>query len=92
MNSVFEVAHRLEQENVDFVVITLVSGRGHIPQDPGAKAIVTSRGLHYGTVGGGKVEARAILHAQSLLEKRQQSPETTTWNLQRDIDARVHTN
>lgn len=85
MKSVFEAAHLLEQENTDFVIVTLVSGRGHIPQDPGAKAIVTQAGLRFGTVGGGKVEARAILHAQELLKSEKRDPEIQIWNLQRDI-------
>ena len=44
----FEVARGLESQGQDFVVITLLSGRGHIPQDPGAKAIVTAAGLGSG--------------------------------------------
>jgi len=84
----FEVARGLESQGQDFVVITLLSGRGHIPQDPGAKAIVTAAGLCFGTVGGGKVEARAIQEARRLLQKEAREsmdPVVHTWNLQRDI-------
>ncbi|MGQ3683514.1 MAG: XdhC family protein [Candidatus Loosdrechtia sp.] len=73
-----------------FVVVTLLSTRGHVPQDPGAKAIVTPRGLDCGTVGGGKLEASAVSYAQkllhtSLLSSQTATPEIVTWNLKRDI-------
>lgn len=83
--SFFKAAHECETQKQDFVVITLIAGRGHIPQDPGAKAIVTRAGLVFGTVGGGKVEAKALLHAQTLLSGTNTVPLTVVWNLQRDI-------
>lgn len=86
MKSHFEVARECEEQSIDFVVVTIVSGRGHIPQDPGAKAIVTHEGLRAGTVGGGKVEARAINRAQELLATTgAQDPVLHVWNLQKDI-------
>lgn len=78
-------AQKLEESGQPFVVITLISTRGHAPQDPGAKAIVTQEGLCHGTIGGGKVEARAIEMAMSLLEAPPSEPQIFTWNLQRDI-------
>lgn len=68
-----------------FVVVTLLSERGHVPQEVGAKAVVTQNGLRAGTVGGGKVEAKAIRLAQERLDKGVVAPEIVTWNLQRDI-------
>ena len=85
MKGFFEAARALEIGGSDFVTVTLISGRGHIPQDPGAKMLVTRDGLQFGTVGGGKVEARAILHAKTLLEERKEHPEAHVWNLQKDI-------
>ncbi len=85
MSSFFEMARQLEIAGWDFVVITLTGGRGHIPRDVGAKAIVTQEGLRFGTVGGGKVEARAIAQAREHLAHRKATPETVTWNLQKDI-------
>ena len=67
-----------------FVVITLVQGRGHIPQELGAKAIVTVKGLHWGTIGGGKVEAKAIQYAQSMLVEYRKI-EFVSWHLNRDV-------
>jgi xanthine dehydrogenase accessory factor len=81
-------ASTLDQKGSPFVVATLVSTRGHAPQDQGAKAIMTLDGLFWGTIGGGKVEARALRYAQELLTKSsdpKQTPVLVTWNLQRDI-------
>lgn len=80
-------AGELEAASTPFVVVTLVGLRGHAPQDPGAKAIVTTGGLCWGTVGGGKVEAKAIELSRELLgdASRSREPKLVTWNLQRDI-------
>ena len=66
--------------------------RGSAPQIVGAKAIVTADGIESGTVGGGKIEAAAIQHAQALLEADPNSSsgptsvcDLVTWNLQTDI-------
>lgn len=86
----FTKAAELESVGIPFYVVTLIGTRGHAPQDPGAKAIVTSEGLEWGTVGGGKVEARAIQYCvEKLAEKPTLElvllPEYITWNLQRDV-------
>jgi xanthine dehydrogenase accessory factor len=85
MQSFFEAASELEKSQQSFVVVTLLSGRGHVPQDPGAKMIVTREGLFFGTVGGGKVEARAISFAQEFLSESESEPQIVVWNLQKDI-------
>jgi xanthine dehydrogenase accessory factor len=85
MSSFLEAALACEQEGAPFAVVTLLSSRGHAPQDPGAKAIVTSLGLRWGTVGGGKIEARCIAHARECLGGDARDPQVFTWNLQRDI-------
>lgn len=85
MSSLWTAASDLQTRTCPFVVVTLVSVRGSAPQEPGAKAIVISTGLHWGTVGGGKVEARAIEHARGLLAGDELGPTLVTWNLQRDI-------
>lgn len=69
-----------------FVMVTLIDIRGSAPQITGAKAVVTSQGIVSGTVGGGKIEATAIRHAQELLSgDGGVSCELVTWNLQTDI-------
>lgn len=90
MTGFWETAAELDRAGTAFVVVTLVGTRGHAPQDPGAKAIVTEEGLRFGTVGGGKIEAHCIREAQRLLAgepaARDAAPnELHTWNLQRDI-------
>lgn len=81
----WNAAAALAEAKKAFVVVTLVNIKGHAPQDLGAKAIVTTDGLHWGTVGGGKVEARAIELAQAMISNRQSAPRLENWNLQRDI-------
>jgi xanthine dehydrogenase accessory factor len=85
--SIFDEASKLLNSRRAFVMVTMLSGKGHTPQDPGAKILVTSEGLAAGTVGGGKIEARAISHAQELLRKSpvDLNPQVITWNLQKDI-------
>ena len=51
-----------------FVLVTLAEAVGSTPQDAGTKMLVDASGLRFGTVGGGKVEAKAIAAAQGLLE------------------------
>lgn len=64
--------------------MTLVHREGSVPQDVGSKMIVTLSGLYHGTVGGGKVEARAIEHALEMLEAGK-AAELVQWNLNTDI-------
>lgn len=71
---------------IPFATVTMVDMRGSAPQIQGAKAVVTAEGIVEGTVGGGKVEAKAILHAQELLRHGGgRSCELMTWNLQTDV-------
>ncbi len=70
----------------DSVTVTLVEFKGSVPQALGAKAVVATEGLLTGTVGGGKVEAKAICFAQDIL-KNEKSPvcQLVTWNLTLDV-------
>lgn len=82
----FQKAQEFQSVGTPFVTVTMVATRGHAPQDPGAKAIMSAKGLEWGTVGGGRVEAKAIVHAQDLLKDLSRSNmELVTWNLQRDV-------
>lgn len=74
----------LQEGAKSFVVVTLVKQIGSSPQDVGARAIVSLDGLEYGTVGGGKVENRAIQEAQKMI-KEQTYHQLVDWNLQKDI-------
>lgn len=78
----------LARSGVPFVSVTMVEAIGSTPQDTGSKMLVTTSGLHSGTVGGGKVEFKAIQHAQELLKQSGGAApphEFVEWNLQRDV-------
>ena len=55
----------LSQSGVPFVCVTMVEAVGSTPQDAGSKMLVTADGLVTGTVGGGRVEHKAIEHAKA---------------------------
>jgi len=78
----------LSKSGVPFVCVTMVAAVGSTPQDTGSKMLVTAEGLVSGTVGGGKVEHKAIERARQLLaQPANQSPraELVEWNLKRDV-------
>ncbi len=66
------------------MVVTLIEATGSTPQDAGSKMIVSSAGLEHGTVGGGKLEAKAIGLAQAMLAG-QQTTQLVDWNLKADV-------
>jgi xanthine dehydrogenase accessory factor len=83
---VLQVMGRLGETGDAFVCVTLAEARGSVPQEPGAKMLVTGEGRACGTIGGGRVEEAAIKHARELLAGRPKiSCELIEWNLQRDI-------
>lgn len=76
----------LAQTGTPFVHVTLVQTTGSTPQDAGSKMLVDRTGRVYGTVGGGKVEARSIEHAQAMIsDSKLVKNILVEWNLQRDI-------
>lgn len=76
-----------------FVAVTLVDAHGSTPQDAGSKMIVTPGspeapgGLDHGTVGGGRVEAKAIEVALDLMKNTSGGGRTkfVDWNLKADV-------
>jgi xanthine dehydrogenase accessory factor len=80
----FSKVEQLRAGRIAFVSVILVHSKGHAPQDPAAKMLVTADGLTEGTVGGGKIEAFAIRFAQEMLLSRA-APVLKTWNLQTEI-------
>jgi len=84
--SFFEEQGALLANGTPFVAVTVVDTLGSTPQDRGAKMLVTHDGRHSGTVGGGKIEARAISEAQTLLTD-DTAPKTKffQWSLEKDI-------
>jgi len=82
----FEAQNDLAESGAPFVAVTVVDTLGSTPQDRGAKMLVTAEGRVFGTVGGGKVEARAIAEAQGMLAD-DNAPKTRfyQWSLEKDI-------
>lgn len=74
----------LREAGAACVVVTMVNVRGSAPQEIGARIIVGGQGLLFGTVGGGKIEAKSILAAQDLLHV-DQDHSFAEWNLQKDV-------
>ena len=86
MTTYFERLLELINAGTPCVSVMLVEGIGSIPSVAGAKMIVTAEGLQYGTVGGGKVETRAIEQARSILSAElRQHTFFVQWNLNKDI-------
>ncbi|BCM93913.1 hypothetical protein IAD21_05808 [Abditibacteriota bacterium] len=75
----------LQSSGTPFCSVTLVDAVGSAPADRGAKMLVTRAGLMAGTVGGGKVEARALLQCQAMLDSSATEPKFEQWNLQTDL-------
>jgi xanthine dehydrogenase accessory factor len=86
MTTFFQAEADLVHSGTPFVAVTVVDTLGSTPQDKGSKMLVTHEGRVFGTVGGGKVEVRAIQEAKNLLED-DQAPKTRffQWSLEKDI-------
>jgi len=86
MPTFFEALNELMASETPLVTITIVDTVGSVPQDRGAKMIVTRGGLSFGTVGGGKVETKAIAEAQKMLNGEvEESTRFVQWNLAKDV-------
>jgi xanthine dehydrogenase accessory factor len=84
----YEQLVALQQAGTPFVLVTLVEAVGSVPQDTGAKILVTATGRHTGTIGGGRVEAQAIAQAQELLATsgpQAARPRFVSWTLKGDV-------
>ena len=95
MQGYWEHLQQLVSAGKPFVTVTLVDVIASAPANVGAKMLVTPEGLFFGTVGGGKIEMKALAEAKSMLAG-QVSDETgarpgggasrfVEWNLQNDV-------
>src|SRR6478752_1264956 len=86
MEGYFDKVQELLAGGEPFVSVTLVEAVGSTPQDAGSKMLVTRAGLAFGTVGGGRFEAKAIDQAIAILNQPR-GPRTlfVDWNLQTDV-------
>ncbi len=87
MDTYYEKVNELLASQIPFVAATVVDTTGSVPNDPGTKMLVTRDGLFHGTVGGGKVENRAIQEALDMLNTDDPARRThfVNWSLNRDI-------
>lgn len=84
--TIFEELTGLIRAGVPCVAVTIVDASGSVPNERGAKMIVTAEGRVAGTVGGGKVEKRTIEEAQQLLgDVLRRNTHFVQWNLNKDI-------
>lgn len=84
-SEIFRQLAAMDDAGLPCVCVTMTGARGSVPQEVGAKMVVTAVGRVSGTVGGGRVEDAAIRHAQGLLASAEDTIEIVDWNLQRDI-------
>ena len=75
----------LSDQGEPFAVVTLVQAEGSVPHNVGGKMIVTANGLDHGTVGGGRIESKAIEHAVKMLDADGQATDLVRWNLTTDV-------
>jgi len=85
MPTFFEALNELMAREEPLVAVTVVDTMGSVPQDRGAKMIVTREGLRFGTVGGGKVETKAIAEAQAMLNGEGENTKFVQWRLAQDV-------
>jgi xanthine dehydrogenase accessory factor len=84
-STVYEQLIELQNRGTAVVLVILADALGSTPQETGAKMLVTAGGLHTGTIGGGKVEAKAIEVAQELLASGAGAPRFINWTLKGDV-------
>lgn len=73
------------EASIPFVLVNVVETTGSVPQNAGSRMLVTEAGWHWGTVGGGKVEKRAIEEALTMLSDSNSSTRFVEWSLNKDI-------
>ncbi|MEO7597295.1 MAG: xanthine dehydrogenase accessory protein XdhC [Opitutus sp.] len=87
-DSFYQQLAALEHARAAFVVVILVEALGSTPQNSGAKMLVTPAGLLTGTIGGGRVEAKAVALAQELIADSDPTSATArfvNWTLKGDV-------
>jgi len=86
MQGFWEQLQQLVSSGRPFVTVTLVDVVASAPANVGSKMLVTAEGLFFGSVGGGKIEMKAIGEAKSMLAGGiPGSTRFVEWNLQTDV-------
>jgi xanthine dehydrogenase accessory factor len=84
-SDIIKVCHELESTGQSYAVVTMIRIDAHVPQEVGAKMIVTPVGLHAGTIGGGKLEAKCIELAKHQLQQQHSHATLHKINLNQDL-------
>ena len=79
MNTLVEEIHKIQQNNIDAALCTIVESKGSTPRKVGAKMIVYYSGGVLGSIGGGNLEKKVIDNAKQQIELR--SPKLFDHNL-----------
>jgi xanthine dehydrogenase accessory factor len=66
----YEIIQAICDGREELALVTVIDVRGSVPRHAGSKMLVRREGVHRGTVGGGKGEARAIAMAKECIEGR----------------------
>ena len=87
MREALQRIQELLDSETPFVVVTLVDEKGSTPQDAGSRMLVINSGRHWGTVGGGRVEAKALNVAAEFLNESNPTHQTRLvhWSLNKDV-------
>jgi xanthine dehydrogenase accessory factor len=91
MQGYWENLQKLVSGGRPFVAVTLVDVVASAPANVGSKMLVTDQGLIHGTVGGGKIEMKALAEAKGMLagnlkhETRTSKPEAEFENVAHEI-------
>lgn len=85
LSEIVKTCHQLDLVGTSYSVVTMIRIDAHVPQEVGAKMIVTENGLHAGTIGGGKLEARGIKLAQEQLKDKKSHAALHKIDLNQDL-------
>lgn len=85
-----DIYKKIKKLNMDtsYVLVTIVEAKRSVPQEIGAKMLVTQAcedSPLYGTIGGGKVEKESVTHALSLLSDVTSISHLKTMDLTKDL-------
>ncbi len=81
--SLYKKAQTFHDAGIPVAVATIVSVKGSVPREVGAKMLVHPLGLHEGTIGGGCGEADVIRAGLDVIQDGQ--PQTVRVDLTEDI-------
>lgn len=87
MSDYYAKVNELLASATPFVSVIVVDSTGSVPGETGTKMLVTHGGWHYGTVGGGKLEKKAIDESLRLLAESpaKRAHHFVNWSLQKDV-------